>query len=104
MQNERENIDSSFRSSGGQASGNRKQPFEKNPIGWSNITNAVRTQIKVYTDYVQTSIPHFVDKYPDAHSDEPPFYGIIESKNIPLGKRDSSNFTYNASITYRECR
>jgi len=96
--------DSSFQSSGGQSSGNRKQNFNRYPLQFANISNTERGEMQAYTTFVQTSIPHFIDLYPDAHDEQPVFYGTIESKNIPLGKRGTSNFTYNASITYRESR
>ena len=96
--------DSNFRSSGGQSSGVRKRNYNRYPLLFENISIDELDDMRTYLNCVQGSKPHFIDRYPDAHNQEPVFYGVVESQNIPTPKRRIANFKYDASISYRESR
>lgn len=103
-QYETEINDDNFQSSGGQASGNRKRNLDNRPIEFRNISNDELEDFKIYLTYVQNSIPHFIDLYPDAHDEFPPFYGIVNIKRIPTPKRRISDFKHNFRLTYKEAK
>lgn len=96
--------DSDFTSPGGQSSGNRKRNLPFHSLSIKNITNDERADFIAYYNYVQKSIPHFVDMYPDSHDKEPVFYGKIISTSIPLDKRKISAWKYDSNVNYREAR
>lgn len=96
--------DTDYKSSGGQKTGNTKFcPLTKG-LNFSNISNDDKNNIITYIRYVQKSIPHFIDMYPDAQNRNPPFYGSCEMTSIPIPKRRISDWEWDLSITYEECR
>lgn len=96
--------DDSFTSWGGQSSGNRKRNLFSYNLTFLNVSNNEKNDIVSYADYVQNSIPHFIDIYEDAHSNFPPFYGKLENRRISMQKRRISDFEWNIELTYREAR
>jgi hypothetical protein len=96
--------DSIVTSPGGQTAGNRRRNLNPHVLSFQNITNADRAIFSAYAMYTQRSIPHFIDKYPDDHISEPPFYGILFDSDIPMDKRRISDWQYNTTLVYREAR
>lgn len=96
--------DSRFQTAGGQASGNRKKDIDDISLNFLYITNAERKLIKLYASSQQGSRPHFIDLNPDAHDEEQPFYGVIDSTEIQQDRRRLSNFRYNMNIAYKKSR
>lgn len=96
--------DSYFSSLNGQTGGNRNRPLLTQKLSFANIPNDQKNEFNDYLIYVQNSMPHFIDMYPDAHNYFSPFWGKAEIKNFPQAKRRISTFEYNLEITYKECR
>jgi hypothetical protein len=97
-------MDDSFISGGGQASGNRRVVLKPYQVEFSNIDNNDLENIEDYVIYCQTSIPHFVDLYPDNHTKMIPFYGVLNLKKIKEDKRRISDFKWNFNLHYKEVR
>lgn len=96
--------DKTFKSTGGQKTGNRNFcPFTK-VLNFVNISNNEKNNILTYLQYVQNSIPHFIDLYPDAQDYNKPFYGSMELNKVPIPKRRISTWEWDLSLKYEECR
>lgn len=96
--------DSTFKSPGGQKSGNRRYcPLTKG-LNFSSISNDDKNNIITYLRYVQNSIPHFIDLYPDAHEYVSPFYGSVEMSASSIPKRRISTWEWDVNLVVEECR
>lgn len=96
--------DTTFISPGGQSSGNRRRPIDDHGLQFANLTKENIDDLKLYITYVQNSIPHFIDLYPDVHNEFSPFYGTLTIKKIPYPKRYISDFKFNYKLIYQEVR
>jgi hypothetical protein len=91
-------------SPGGQRTGNRRFCPLTKVLNYVNISRQEKDDIITYLRYMQNSIPHFIDFYPDAHDEESPIWGACEMNGSPVPKRILSDFRYDLSITYKECK
>jgi len=96
--------DTVIKSPGGQSTGNKKYCPLTKTINFANITNDEKNDILSYLRYVQKSVPHFIDLYPDGQTYESPFYGSCVMSTVPFPKRRISEWKYDTSLTYEECR
>lgn len=90
-------------SSGGQTYGMYARQLKTFKYSWSHITNVERQAMKDYLSYVQTCKPHMIDRYYEAHDQEPPCYVTVES-SFETPKLGEDGFFYSASIEYLEAR
>lgn len=90
-------------SSGGQTYGCFFNPLRSAEVSWTRITNAERQNIITYATMVQTSKPHMIDLFYEAHEEERPLYCTIDSLK-DFSKRVESGFYYGFGIAYMEAR
>ena len=96
--------DSIFESGSGQSGGNKQRNLDNLSYSFPDVDNAKKIEIKNYLDFVQRSIPHYIDPYPDAHNEQPPIYCKMFSNNVPQNKKRISDFKYNIDIAWRQAR
>jgi len=96
--------DSVFESGSGQSGGNKQRNLDNLPFSFPNVDNAKKIEIRNYLDFVQRSVPHYIDVYPDAHNQQPPVYCKMFSNNVSQNKKRISDFRYNIDITWRQAR
>ena len=96
--------DSIFESGSGQSGGNKQRNLDNFPYSFPNVDNAKKIEIKEYLNFVQRSVSHYIDAYPDAHNQQSPVYCKMISNNVTQNKKRISDFRYNIDISWRQAR
>jgi hypothetical protein len=93
----------SERTNNGQAYGTIVPTLDQLSVSFVRIYKDKKKIVDDYIQAVQTTIPHVVDLYPEAHKDFPPRYATI-SNGISAVKRGENDFYWDFSLAWTEAK
>jgi hypothetical protein len=72
-------------------------------VEWERLNQEEFDIIQNYINYYGKTTPHYIDMYPEAHSNIAPLYCTIDS-DLEYIKRPESDFYYNCSLKWLEVK
>jgi len=94
---------SSERTGNGQAYGNLMPALDQLSVSFLRVYKDKKKIVDDYFQAVQTSIPHIVDLYPEAHEAFPPVYATLNGGPSAV-KRAENDFYWDFNLSWLEAR